>query len=88
MCETRDLKTNTFDKEGTLHVSESHVGSGSIYMELIQSSWCLEVALRENKNSSSIKNKLNANCNSSNMIHIGLRELLMKTNPNKEQEMD
>ena len=53
-------------------MSEAHVESRSIYIELILSSWCLDVGLEDNTDSSSIKNKLDANCNSSNMIHIGL----------------
>ena len=52
-------------------MSKAHVESRSIYVELILSSWCLDVGLEGNTDSSSIKNKLDANCNSLNTTSIG-----------------
>ena len=53
-------------------MSEAHVESRSIYVELILSSWCLEDGLEDNTDSSSIKHKVDANCNSSNTTNLGL----------------
>ena len=53
-------------------MSEALVESRSVYVEVILSSWCLDVGLEDNTASCSIKNNLDANCNSSNTTNLGL----------------
>ena len=54
-------------------MSEALVESRSVYVEVILSSWCLDVGLKDNTASCSIKNNLDANCNSSNTTNLGLK---------------
>ena len=60
-------------------MSEALVESRSVYVEVILSSWCLDVGLEDNTASCSIKNNLDANCNSSNTTNLGLKDSISYT---------